>query len=382
MFIKKVFFAVTAILSLPVMAWLPGDTLPADNSKIEWLDCSPMPLGKINVEKERHIPALRGIVFMYTRSDESDILVRLLESARRSFDGKVLISVITPDDMVDAGEFRKRHRDSRIRFGVDIERKLTPRFMAGGGLILPAGFLLDSQGRVLWRGEAADLPEAAENALAGKLDVDVQKKLAPLVEGMQQALSNGNMPQIIKSAKEVFVISPGHPAALRLVVFAADAMGNPALAWQMIMEQFEKAPRLPRISFTALGVIIQNPELQRYLPELIKKFSSREIPPRGRYAFADMLLRNFVYDLNAVLGAREIVAGTPLALNAPPHEMAAALSLRARLSYAFGDLAGAEESQREAVQMYVSAGDENGKVEAEKLLEFFRGIRKENSGKK
>lgn len=382
MFIKRFIFTAAALLFLPAMALLPGDTVSAPLPRVEWLDCSPMPLGKIDPEADRHIPALRGVVFMYTRSDESDALVYLLENARRNFNGKVLFAVITPDDVADAGSFRKRHKDARIRFGIDLERKLTPQFMHGGGMILPAGFLLDAEGKILWRGEAADLPEAAEKALDGKLDSGAQKKVFALADKMQQALSSGNMPMIIKLAEKIFETEPGHPAALRMAVFAADSMRNTGLSWQITMRQFKKAPQLSRIAFTALGLIMQHSELHRHLPELVKDFSSRDALPRVRYAFADALLRNFPYDLDAVLGAKQIIAATPLALNAAPGEMALALTLRARLCYALGDVTGAEENQSEAVQLYAAAGDKNGRSEAEVLLKFFQGIRKETSVKK
>ncbi len=382
MSVKYFFSAIAAMLIFPASALLPGDVVPMTLPRVEWLNCSPMPLGKLNAETDRHIPALRGVVFMYTRADGSDALAALLENARRSFGGKVLISVITPDDMADAGAFRERHRDSRIRFGVDLERKLTPQFMQGGGMILPTGFLLDAGGRVLWRGEGVDLPEAAEKALNGKLDVAIQKKLAPLMDQMQQALSSGNMFSIIKNAEKILAVDPGHPAALRMALFASDAMRDPEQAWRLVMREFRKVPHISRIGFTALGVVMQYPQLQHHLPELIKDFSLRDVPARTRYAFADALLRNFPYDLDAVLGAKKIIAGTPLALNAPPEEMGLVLALRARLCYALGDIAGAEENQREAVQMYTVSGDKAGKIDAEKILAFFRGIRKETSAKK
>lgn len=371
------FFAI-----LPVFALVPGEKSGEYKFRIEWINCSPMPLGKINPEKHRNIPDFRAVVFFYTRSGESDAMVSLLENARRSFNGKLLIAIITPDNVSDAEEFSKRHPDSRLRMAVDMERKLTPAFMQGGGMILPTAFLMDKNGKILWRGEAADLPEAAEQAINGKLDTDIQQKTAVLTDRMHQALANGNMLQILRIAEQIFAIAPGHPAALRMAVFAAESTRREQLAWELTMKQHAAAKHLPRITFTALELILRHRSLQSNLPALITDFDQCGYAPRIRYAFADALLRNFPYRSEAVIGAKRILESTPLALQAAPEEMAMVLSLRARLFYALGDLDGALENQSEAVQIYRSSGDKNGTANAEQFLKFFQDIKKESPVKK
>lgn len=358
-------------------AAVPGE-IPKDvNSKVEWVKCAPMPLGKVDKEKHPHIPELRGVVFLYTRADESDSMIAMLENARRGFNGKVLIAVVTPDNMPDAEALQERHRDVRVRIGVDLERKIIPEFMRGGNMILPAGFLLDRDGRVLWRGEAVDLPEAAGKALAGKLDKKVQQEVFTLTDQLQRSLREGNMVQMLRQAERIFAVEPGNPSALRMAVFAAESLRNEKLAWDLTMRQLQQCGDQPRVSFTALELILRHRSLRQKLPELIRDFAKRPYLPRMRYAFADLLLSHFQFDIDAVLGAKQILAGTPLALNAQPEEMAVVLALRARLFYALGDLAGAEAAQAEAVQLYSRSPDRAGRQNAEKMLKFFRTLLQE-----
>jgi hypothetical protein len=187
---------------------------------------------------------------------------------------------------------------------------------------------------------------------------------------------------ILRLADQVFALDPGNPAALRMALFAAESTRNPNLAWNLTMRQYQQAKHLPRLSFTALELILRNRALRDKLPGLIADFTRNISSPRVRYAFADALLRNFPYDSTAVLGARDILAATPLALNAAPAEMALVLSLRARLYYALGDLDAALENQREAVQFYTRSGDDPGKAEAEKFLKFFQDIKQASPVKK
>ena len=360
-----------------VYAAVPGEVPGESKYDLQWIKCAPVPLGKLDPEKHPRIPALRAVVFLYTRDDASDSLVAVLENARRGFNGKVLFALITPDNVSDAEILQERHRDARVRIGVDLERKLTPEFIRGGNMMLPVGFLLDADGRVIWRGEAVDLPEAAQQALEGKLDIGVQKQVMPLVDLLQRSLREGNMVQILRTADRIFAIDPGNPSALRMAVFAAESLRNETLAWNLTMRQMQQCGNLPRVSFTALELILRHRSLRNKLPELIRDFEKKPYLPQMRYAFADLLLRHLPLELEAVLGAKRILAGTPLALNAPAEEMAIVLALRGRLFYALGDLSGAAEAQAEAVQLYSRQPDSEAKREAAKMLTFYRTLLKE-----
>jgi hypothetical protein len=141
--------------------------------------------------------------------------------------------------------------------------------MRGSGMIFPAAFLMDESGLILWRGEAVDLPEAAEQQLAGKLDVALQKKTVPMVDKMQQHMRDGNMFKVLSSAREILNIDPANASALRMAVFAADTLNQSTTAWNLTMQVMKKRPDLPRIYFTALDMAMRRAEIRKQLPQLM-----------------------------------------------------------------------------------------------------------------
>lgn len=363
-------FAVAGIAS----AALPGDKTPVTPYKLQWVDCSPMPLGKINDDINPGIPDLRAVVFMYTRSEDAKYTAEMLDSLRRRFQKQLLIAIITPDNVSDAEKFRKQLPDLRVRLAVDQERKLTPDFMNNSIMLFPMAFLIDRQGTVLWRGEAVDLPEAVELQLDGKLSLNIQKKVDPMIYKMQQSMRDGNMFKALESAVEILKVDPGNPAALRMAVFTAESLNQVNYLWQIINHQLTAAKHLPRVSFTALDLIRRRGELRKYLPHLIDWFAQQPYPSTVRCAFADNLLNGFPFDAQAVLGAEKILASTPMPINALPSQMGQILAVRARLKYAYGDLKAAEADLAEAVEYFKHAGEKRSAETASYQLQYFRTL--------
>lgn len=374
---KLALFCGALVFAVPaVQAYFPGDTASGGKNKLEWINCSPMVMGKLDSENSGNIPDLRAVVFMLTRAQDSDRTMAILNDVRRRFAGKVLIAGITPDDVSDAKVLLQRHPDSRIRFAVDMDRKFTPLFMNDTAMLFPMAFLMDRHGIIIWRGEVPDLAEAAEDYYNGTMNVHNQRECAKVIQQMQQAMRDGNMLKIIALSQAAFALDPGNPTALRMALFAAESIHDINRAWNIVYGQYKFAERKARIGFMALDMIIRYQELQKHLESLIDSFSSRDYPPMSRCAFADALLNNFHYSYIAVLGAKKVLERTPLPTDAPADLMALTLAVKARLFYALGDLPGAIENQKEAVQMFKHAGDDNGRKNAEKNLKFFEVLLK------
>lgn len=374
----KKFFALLPLLAAAgiVSGAMPGERTPEKPAELEWVDSSPMPLGKINEDLNPGLPDLRAVVFMYTRSENSSYTAEMLDTLRRQQQGKLLIAIITPDNVADAENFRKKHPDMRVRMAVDLKRKLTPDFMQNTIMLFPMAFLIDRQGIVLWRGEAVDLPEAVELQLQGKLSLEVQKKIDPMIYKMQQAMRDGNLFKALEEAVAILKVSPGDPSALRMAVFAAESLNRIDYLWQLVNYQLAAAKDLPRVSFTALDLIRRRSELRKYLPGLIDWFAQQPYPVTIRCAFADTLLNGFAFDADAVLGAEKILASTPMPINAMASQMGQILAVRARLRYAFGDLKAAEADLAEAVSCFKHAGEKRSFETASRQLAYFRTLLK------
>ncbi|MBO5668079.1 MAG: hypothetical protein J6S43_03040 [Lentisphaeria bacterium] len=373
---KKILLLIVVLSAAAVFAVLPGDRPGESRSRLEFLNCSPMPLGRLDKEKHSGIPGLRALVFMYTRAESSDRLVTLLENFRRQNHDKLLITLITPDTLSDAGEFRQRHRDVRLRMAVDVERKLTPEYMHQSAMIFPMAFLMDDSGMILWRGEAVDLPEAVEAQLAGKLDLAKQKKLDPMIFEMQRYMRDGNLFKVRDQAGKILQLAPENGAALRMAVFASESLGQISHAWQEVNGALNKVPQIARLHFAALDMVRRHRQLRGELDKVIARFDRQPFSPEVRCAFIENLLTGFPFDAGAVLWAEKILAATPMALNAMPEQLGIILMVRSRLRYAFGDLKSAGADADEAVQYFKSAGVENSRKQAEAQAAFYRTLLK------
>ena len=377
---KKLMLPVSVLMFTAVLsAALPGERPGESKHKLQWIDSSPMPLGRVYPEKHKDIPALRAVVFMYTRAQDSDRTFAMLENLRRRYQGKVLISAITPDQVKDARAIRQKHPDSRIRLAVDLSRKLTPEFMNNTIMLFPMAFLLDADGVVLWRGEAVDLPEVIERQSAGKLDLQMVKTCDPLIYKMQQAMRDGNLFKARDAALTVLENDPVNPSALRMLIFASESLGDVNPAWNALNRATGKNP-LPRLYFTALDLMMRHEHLRGKLPGVIVSFGKRPYTPEIRCAFIDALLNNFQFESAAVLGAKDILAGTPMAMNAAPLQMGQLLAVRARLNYALGNLALAEADMSEAVEFLRKSTEKEFLKQMEKQLKFFRELLKSAGG--
>ena len=372
-------FLLTVLLSalaVPVYAVSAGEKAAESKHKLQWIDCSPMPLGRVDRDRNKDIPALRAVVFMYTRAQDSEQTFAMLENFRRQYQGKVLVAAITPDSVRDARAIKARHPESRFRFAVDLTRKLTPEFMNKSIMIFPMAFLLDAEGTVLWRGEAPDLPEVTAAQLTGKLDLETVKKCEPLIYKMQQAMRDNNIFSARDIALDILKIDSANPSALRMLNFVAESMGNIRMIVNALKQAIAKNPALPRLYFSVLDLSRRHAELRAELPQLIRDFGKNDFPVPVRCAFADALLNSFTFESAAVLGARDILAGTPMAINAAPEQMGHLLAVRSRLHYAMGDLDSAEADMAEAVEFFKKSADRSMLMRGEHQLKFFRTLLK------
>lgn len=361
-------------------AFSAGEKVTEPQHKLQWLDCAPMPFGEINPQTRPDIPELRAVVFFYTRAQDSTRTITMLENLRRQYQGKVLIAAITPDPAADAGIFRKKFPDIRVRMAVDSERRVTPEFMRNSIMLFPMAFLIDRSGLLLWRGEAVDLPEMVDRHFKNTLDPATQKKTDPMVYKTQQYMRDGNLFKVFDNAVKLLNTDPANPSALRLAVFAAENTGKIAEAWRLTDRSIAKLPDSPRLFFTALDLTMRHASLRRHLPELIRKFSSRPFAPEIRCAFIDALLNSFPFDADAVLGARDILAATPMPLDSQAAQIALILAVRGRLHYALGDLESAANDLQEAVELLKRSKDQNALQAAGKQLKFFRTLLKNRQG--
>ncbi len=378
--VKKLFLLFLCTATVSLHAVLPGDKPGESPYQLRWIDCSPMPLGAVKPELQPNIPELRAIIFMLTRARDTANTVAMLDALYQQYTGKVLFCAITPDNVADAEALRRTYPDIRFRLAVDTERKLAPEYMRATVMLFPMAFIMDKDGMILWRGEAIDLPEALEYYYAGKLDTQLQRQIAPMIYTMQQNMRSGNMARTIDSAVKILDEDPANAQALRMAVFALESQNRLQDAWELIISLLGNMPEKPRLHFTALDFAGRHRQFRTNLPQMVLLFSRQDFPVDIRCAYAGNLLNDFPFESAAVLGAKTVIAATPMPLNATALQLGNILAVRARLHYALGDLEAAAADISEALQYFRHAQNQAAISQAEKDSAFYQALLADRRG--
>ena len=327
----------------PLFALRPGENA-LELNKINWLR------GGISLAPEPDSAAAspRIVVFVLTRGTTAPETFAMLRNLSSRHPG-LRTAVITPDPAADAEALLRRINPGSVAFGLDSERAITPQYMAGS-LFYPTAFLIASDGRIIWRGEAVDLPEALQSYFAGKLDLKLQTRLSPLLEELQTLIRDSNDIKMRRLTDEILELDPANPAALRIRIFTLENTGRQTDAWQLLTREISRSPQVPRLYFTALDLATRYPVLRPELPAVLKQFASKVTAFDSRNLMAWSLLNALPGDGTALTAAAELCRGlSDAGLSAP--ETASLHATRALLAYRLGRPDQALAEQQQAIRL-------------------------------
>lgn len=380
---KFILISVAAVLFFAfvpaALALRPGDD--ALELNVKWLQGIPRPLLETSDSDDDEntsgtaVPELKAIVFLLTRAANRTETVRLLSELRKSYAGKLSLMAVTPDSVRDGQLFLEAFPEFQIPFGVDEKRSITANYMRGS-LLYPMAFLIDRDGRILWNGEAVDLAEAVNRYCAGTLDVDVQKKIAPMIDELQTLLRDDNDRRAAWLAESILAADPGNPTTLRLRLFFLERSERAADGWKLLAEEMRKLPTLPRLYFMALDLAMRNAVLQNKIAPLVQTYLD-SVPANADSdnLMAWTLLNRAPGSSAALTAAGKLLARMP----APPGEnsdalLAAQLTTRALYAYRLGKVEEARTLQQQAVESWRKGGVEYALPEAEQQLEYYNTV--------
>ena len=254
----------------PLYALRPGD--PAEELAVKWI--RGVPLAVLPPAKEElKTDELKAVVFLLTPLGErAGNALTLLNRLRRTYAGSVRFALVTPDREADAAQLLAAFPDFSLPFGIDEKRKLTAQYM-NGSLLYPMAFVIDPDGKILWNGEAVDLGEMLEAWRTKQFDAALQRRISPQLDELQTLLRENNDRRMKQVTAAILKSDPGNAAALRLRTFALENSGRSGEAWQLILSQIEKRPRLVRLYFSALDLAGRHPELGSRAAEIAERYS-------------------------------------------------------------------------------------------------------------
>lgn len=370
---KILYTILAAVLSLPLFALRPGDqAVPLE--PVKWLRGAP-PL-MVTTEDETVRTPLTAVIFFLHRNSGSARALDMLEELSRGSGDRLRIAVISPEPESDVAAAIKERPVSSISYGVDTERQLTARYMSGS-MLYPMAFVLSPTGRIIWCGEAVDLPEMLENYYTGNFDASKQKEISRLLDEMMQLLRDTSDRRIRMTAERIFELDPGNAAALRIRLFMLENSEQISEAWSLIFSQLAEAPQLARLYFSALDLISRYPKLETELAPTIKRFSENITSLPARQTMIWTLLNSFPLSTDALRGAVELQAAAEKSLVDNPIQATAAIraslaSSRALLYYRLGDLPAAINAQDEATALWKRDGSTAAIADSEQRADFYR----------
>ena len=363
---KKFFiFCLAALFAAPLFALRPGDqAVPLTGVRMlrgNNPDLAP-------ADGKHKTALLRAVVVLLCRAVDSPGTVAMLNDIRRRNRDKIEIWIVTPDDVSDARDLIAATGEHGVAFGLDPDRKLTRKYMEGA-LLYPMAFLIDRKGTIVWCGEAMDLAEKIEPALAGRLVPADERRIFSLVVELQQLMRDNSENKMKQTADRIFRLEPGNAAAMRIRLFYLTNTNRADAARELIDSQLKAAPKLSRLYFTAVDFAAASSYSNAELERLVETFERNITDPVLQVRMAWMLLDRFPYYPSALRAAAKILR-KPL----PPEPLARANAAagRALLEYRLGHLEAAIAYQDEAVKLLNSLGTAAELETAKARAVFFR----------
>ena len=362
---KLIVFTLAALCAAPLFALRPGDRA-TELTGVRMLRGSNL---KLAPASDKFTPApLRAVAVLLCRAVDSPGTVAMLNDIQRKYRGKIAVEIVTPDAASDARDLIAATGEHGVAFGLDPDRKLTHKYMEGA-LLYPMAFLIDRQGVIVWCGEAMDLAEKIEPALAGRIVPADERKVFALVTELQQLMRDNSDTKMKQIADKIFRLEPGNAAAMRIRLFYLTNTNRADAARKLIDSQLKAAPKLSRLYFTAVDFAAASSYSNAELERLVETFERNITDPVLQVRMAWMLLDRFPYYPSALRAAAKILR-KPL----PPEPLARANAAagRALLEYRLGHLEAAIAYQDEAVKLLNSLGTAAELETAKARAVFFR----------
>lgn len=306
---------------------------------------------------------LRIVTFVHTYARGAQSTVNMLNALSHLHKSRIRQIVITPDPESDALALAKMFRQSGIAFAVDSSRRTTQQYMAGS-LLYPKSFVIDRKGTVIWCGETVDLGEMLQSFFAGTFDAAAAEKISPMLDELQTLLRESSERKMKQLTDKIFAISPAHPGALRMRLFALENSNRIPQAWALLQERINAAPAAARLYFTAMDFVGRYTYFKRFLPQLLFGFEQHVKDTDPRCMMAWELLKRFQYDLQALEYAHILLGKTAPASGEIRKIWFAA---RAQAAYMTGDVSKAIYYQQQCLP---------GNAAADPRLQFFKGVEK------
>ena len=363
MFKIKTFLLVllfSTLLPLNLYALKTGDKAREINGK--WKNTERFQVCYNTIDK-RNEKFLKILVFCYPNDESFTNLMPILETIQKEPNIKV---ALVADNEKDVKLFLEQNRDFSLPIIAD--RRSSSLYMAGS-LIYPKAFIINYENKIIWDGELLDIMSIIKKIKNDKFNLKDELKISQELESLQLAMRSGDEFKASSHVDKILAIDPENAAALRMRLFMLEEQGRFEEAYEFLKKQQNRAPKAGGIYLLILDLLTRYEPLRNNLANLTKDISSiEEVEIQDKLTFAWVLLNNFNYNCEAILGARGLLQSLDIK-KMNNNELAFYYTISACYCYKVGSLSPAIEFQKKAFDLLKNQ-------QTEEILNYYLQIEK------
>lgn len=349
-FKKQFLLAGLLFCGAQLLALRAGD--PAVELKADFVFHGPVALtGAVDAAGKQKVKVL---VFFRTQEEGSRELMNHLFDLKVRYPNAEFVA-LTPDSKRMAQAFFGVYSHRKFAGAADLDLQSSRAYLSGN-MVYPYAFLIGPDGVIRWDGEAADLADALEKSFRGRLDVEKQRELSPLLAELRSRFRNGEERMAHFAAGRIFEIDPANSEAIRLRLFMLQGAGRFRDAWELLEARRKEVPGAGKLYFQQIELACRIagydaqavPVAQAYLQNI-------PADSAGDGALAWLLLERRPFDSAALRTAGQLIGRsmeTVLKGDQPPALGDADLySAAALYAYRLGKVDRAWELQKKATSI-------------------------------
>jgi tetratricopeptide (TPR) repeat protein len=274
----------------------------------------------------------------------------------------------------------------QINYAVAIDDKsLTTLTYLGESRLLPRIYIINTEGRIIWDGEIADLAMILKKIYRGSYNIDIQRAISTMQQDLEVSLRSGNARETIKLTDKILKLDPENGLAVRMRMFLYENLRQYDKAWDFINERMKITPDNNMLYFLKLDFVSRFPQYSQYAAPLAKgiyKHFKNDAQMLNNMAWG--MLTKFPFDARVLpFSASCTQRALELAERDKMHKSfyASCLNTMALVYYRCGMLEKALETQRKVSKLALADKAQKSSDDAEKFYKSALDLRKRLSQK-
>jgi len=352
----------------------PGDK--ADElDNLVWLQGAPFKIFD-DQAKEKKIVIIE---YWATWDKGSELSLPVLSAIQKKYKKENVVIVAISKEKEDVLKDFLEKKSQKISFNIarDPSGHISDRY-TGNDARIPLVFIIDKDGKVVWRGHPLELEPVLKKILAGKFNLKKQVKISKLHKQLQGFLQIEDIVQTVRTADKILELDLSDDIAMRVRLFVFESRNNMPGALEFINKLIEKNQESSSLYFIKLDLMerINSPvdELHKSIREIFNKFkSNHEILQQLAWIAANRMRFGAIPLATALSVSKQSIELLMEEKEQDPAKLAVYLSTQAKILYLSGMLEQAIKIQKKVI--ILQKGD-SAEPESTQLLHYYQSALK------